>query len=187
MENHEDPRPQKRIRSGKDVVRFYKGLGFFAGESVESVVRRYRKDMECAPDAGIGFDAELLSFDEKKTWHNSESDQDVQPFDDFYCWFLQEFAGVTGGAFVPREISEHWESPTGPIRVKFQLGGHTMIVTPRCDGGAVDFHILRQVNGCFRETDRQFECIRSGFMVILWITPEQKRAMQRIRHVDFLW
>ena len=77
MENHEDPRPQKRIRSGKDVVRFYKGLGFFAGESVESVVRRYRKDMECAPDAGIGFDAELLSFDEKKTWHNSESDQDV--------------------------------------------------------------------------------------------------------------
>jgi len=177
-----------RIGNASDLVRFYQRLGFFPGIPQARVIRAYREDMGCVPDARNPiFDADLLLGDEERTC-SIPGVGCIGPDSGFYRQVLPELARLTGGAFAPAEIVELWETRRGPIRVKFRLALHTIIVTARWKKSAPDLYVLQQINSFLTSQEGRFECMGLGIRVVMWLTREQKLTIQRERgNVDFWW
>jgi hypothetical protein len=168
------------------MVEFYQELGFFAGQTAEQVVKQYETEMEGELEPKYSDDPELLMGDEEKTW-SSPGVECIRPGADFYPEILRESAAITGGAFAPQNITEFWEGERGPIRLRFELAEHKIIVTPRWEGSQPDLHVLQQINCFVTDTGRQFECVGTGIRVVMWLTAEQKRVIQKVRRLEFWW
>jgi len=176
------------VGSPEDVVRFYQRLGFFTGADPRSIVQRYTEAHRHPPDTSEPWDdAYLLADAESDVWYG-DPEADVCSETHVYCEVLLEWAGISRGTFAPTDITEHWESETGPVTVTFQHDGRFVSISPKYDNDWMDMEVLRQINALIAPSERQFECaVDANFAVVLSLTPEQKKAMQTERRFPFAW
>ena len=171
-----------------DVVRFYQELGFFAGIDPASVVQRYAHDYGRPPTANNPWDdVFLLAYAEGEVWAD-DPEADVCAENEVYSEVLAQWARISHGAFTPTEVTEHWESESGPITLTFNLGSRTSSVSPSYQDDWIDLEVLRQINAIIGPSGRQFECAVDGnFVLVLCLTIEQKITMQTQRKFPFAW
>ncbi|MCY2968824.1 MAG: hypothetical protein NT069_35220 [Planctomycetota bacterium] len=186
--NKSAPGVPGRAYSPEDVVRFYQQLGFFSGADPTEVVQRYAGTYGVPPNASKPWDdVFLLSCAEGAVWAE-DPEQDVCIGNEVYTEVLPQWAGISQRAFAPVDISEQWESETGPITVSFHLGGESVAVSPKYQDDWIDLEVLRQVNSLIATTGREFACAVDGnFVLVLCLTPNQKSIMRSQRQFPFLW
>jgi hypothetical protein len=179
---------KRRQGTPEDVVRFYKGLGFFAGAAAADVIRQYREELGQPPNPAKSWDdAELLSFSENDVWADDQ-EADVCAGNKIYEEVLPQWAAISRGAFAPSAIAEKWDSEEGPVTVSFQLNGQAVSVLPLYKDDWIDMEILLQINRLIGTSGYQFQCTDLGNMaVVLCLTPAEKEAMKKERDFPFFW
>jgi len=177
-----------RASTAEEVIRLYQQLGFFVGADPAAVVQRYFDDHRKPPNASEPWDdVFLLAYSEGNVWEG-DLEADVCAHNEVYSEVLPEWARISRGAFAPSAITEHWESETGPITLSFQLGGQPASLSPGYHDDWIDLKILQQINGLIALSGHQFECaVDCNFVLVLCLTPEQKRTMQTQRQFPFAW
>lgn len=179
--------PHKGI-DPEDVVRFYQELGFFAEKQPKSVVELFCAGHERPLDPCRPWDdVFLLRYSDGDVW-TDDPEADVGAVNMVYSAVLPEWARISGGAFAPTDIGEHWESDEGPVTLTFQLAGKPEILLPRYLDDWIDLNVLQQINSLMASSGRQFECAMDvNYAVVLCLTREQKRRMQVERGFPFAW
>jgi hypothetical protein len=174
--------------SAKNVSRFYQQLGFYASTEPASVVQRYTDDHGHPPSGGKPWDdVFLLAYAVVEVWAD-DTDADVCRRNEVYSTVLPQWARISHGSFAPMDITESWESERGPITIRFRLGEYQTSVSPDYLDDWIDLGVLQQINGLILSSRRQFECAVDGnFALMLCLTPEQKRMMQKRRRFPFAW
>ena len=178
----------ENANSAEDVVRFYQQLGFFTGVDPAGVVQRYTDNHGKPPRADRPWDdVFLLAYSENDVW-SQDPEADVCAENKVYSGVISEWAGISCGAFAPIDIAEHWESETGPVTLSFRLNGQLVSVSPRYQDDWIDLDVLQQINALIAHSGRQFECaVDCNFALVLCLTREQKRTMQKQRRFPFAW
>jgi hypothetical protein len=177
-----------RAGSREDVIRFYQHLGFFKAVEPATVIQRYIDGYGEPPSADNRWDdVFLLAYAEGEVWAE-DPEADVCADNEVYSEVLPEWARISQGAFLPDNITEDWESETGPVTVSFDLGGQPASVSPSYQDDWIDLEVLHQINQLIAASGRQFECAVDGnFALVLCLTPDQKRTMQGQRNFPFAW
>ena len=180
--------PRGSKTAPEEVIRFYQELGFFAGVDLGSLLQRYVEEFGKPPDPGKPWDdAYLLRYSEGDTW-SDDPEADVCAQNTVYSEVLPEWARISHGAFAISDLSERWESDTGPIILSFRLMGTPTSLSPEYREDWIDLEILQRINVLISSSGRQFECAVDGnFAVVLCLTEEQKRRMQTEREFPFAW
>jgi len=177
-----------RANSPEEVVRFYQQLGFFTGADPAAVVQRYTAEYDAPPDPSKRWDdVFLLSYSKGDVWAD-DPEADVCAENEVYSEILPKWARISHGAFAPGAITEEWDDESGPITLRFDLGGSAESVSPNYQDDWIDLEVLRQVNALIVKSGRQFECAVDGnFALVLCLTPEQKATMRTQRGFPFAW
>lgn len=176
---HGDKERQKAIK----VVRFYRQIGFFSGRKPADVIRQYEECWGRAP--GEWDDALLLAFDKEQAWTN-DPETKVASGSMAYVEALKEWARISQGAFAPSEVSEFWESESGPITLRFQLNGQPVAISPQYLGDDFDATVSEQINPFIAASGRQFEVVVDDiFALVVCLTKSQKAAMLARRNFPF--
>lgn len=172
----------------EEVIRFYQEVGFFTGAEPASVIKRWTAQSGDLPDPRKPWDdAYLLRFSDGDVWAE-DPEADVCAENLVYSEVLPEWARISHGAFAPTEIMERWEGEQGPISLHFKLAGKPAKLSPAYQDDWIDLEVLLQINHLIAAAGRQFECAVDGnFVVVLCLTPEQKRRMQTDRKFPFAW
>src|SRR5215471_14940715 len=153
---------RKRRDSPEDVVRFYQGLGFFAGADPAAVIRRYVDDFGGPPNPAKRWDdAELLTLSDNDVWADDQ-EADVCPENRVYEEVVAQWAAISHGAFTPSGITEMWDSEHGPVTVSFHLDGNLVSVRPLYKDDWIDMEILLRINRLIAASGYQFEATDLG-------------------------
>jgi hypothetical protein len=198
-----------------EAVRYYRGLGFFSehaalsdealAQHVESLIEDEWGETFTADQSGpmvvdewgdtltspenVRFaELTLLRADSARVWWE-DTEADVCAANQVYVETLRAWAGISRGAFSPREITETWESDEGPITVRFTLDGDERTLHPEYLDDWLDMEILVPLNGWLRHTGYAFELYeafdQTAFLVVL--TPDEKQRLERERGWRFAW
>jgi len=174
--------------SVEDVVRYYQALGFFTGAEPADVIQSYAASHGSRPDPGKPWDdVFLLALSEDDVW-SDDPEADVCAENQVYSEILAEWARISRGAFTPTGITEDWESESGPIIIRFQLGGQAASLSPAYLDDRTDLDVLRQINSLIAQTGREFAyAIDGNFALVVCLTHEQKKKMIEDRGFPFAW
>lgn len=172
----------------EDIVRFYQQLGFFTKAEPATIIKQFSDDHGLLPNSDNKWDdVFLLAYAKDKVWAD-DPEADVCAENKIYQEVLPEWAHISHGAFAPYNITEQWESDSGPITVWFQLGERLASVSPNYQDDWIDLKVLRQINRLIDGSGRQFECSSDGnFALVLCLTSEQKQTMRTKRQFPFRW
>ena len=175
--------------SAEQVVEFYQDLGFLRFGAVETVLRRYQKEMggsraSSDPNRPWDDDAFLLSFDETRVWAG-DPEADVGHGEQVYCEVLAEWSRISCGTFMPSEIEEHWESDRGPLVVSFSMQGKRYGLDPEWHDRWMDLTILAQINTLIAATGKQFVCAGADVAVIFVCDDDTRQKLKEVRRFPF--
>lgn len=182
----------------REAIEFYKPLGFFTlhrGET-PAVAQALQKTLTEASTDPIThddlltpeFDLYFLSFDPLRSLYSAMEFGDyLAPGNDAYVSSLEALAKISRGVFRPRKISESWDTPDGPIRIKFELSGQPKELKVETWGGMFDFRILLQLNHILAKTEYRFEMApMDDILFVTVLTSEEKSKLERERDLAFM-
>lgn len=61
---------------------------------------------------------------------------------EFYSKLVKRFSKISEGKFLPIEISENWETKSGPIILKYSIDNQIVTLHPKLDSDWLDYEIL---------------------------------------------
>jgi hypothetical protein len=171
-----------------DIVRFYQDLGFFVGVDPTKIVEWHTEDYGTPPDPLNPWDdVRLFGYTENDVWIG-DPEADVCAENKVYTKILPQLARVSGGAFAPKQIEEHWVTDTGPIEVSFRLNNRRASVYPAYQDDWIDLSVLKRINQLVAISGKQFECAVGGnLLLVLCVTHEGKAMMRSRRRFPFAW
>ncbi len=143
------PEPSARV---VEAVRALRPLGFFADRSgtdqdvAVALLDDYRASWGRDPalDEQL-LDLELLRFDPQRAWWE-DTEADVGPVNEAYVEALRGLAAISRGALRPVGITETWESPIGPVRIRLSQEGRDHEIVARYLDDYLDMGILDGLN-----------------------------------------
>lgn len=107
--------------------------------------------------------------------------KDADPTEEKYVDELREWAKISRGAFKPLRPQEAWESESGPVLLRFSLGGHRHILRLRSGGGYLDLAgMLLGINQLIAPGGSQFEAlevVNDDSADLLLLTPAEKARL----------
>ena len=182
------------------LVAYYRGLGFFAQDrdlSDEALAQRLAAAQRESGEPPFRsndplIDFRLLRHDRDRVWWGNPQANvvaegvhlpDVPPPPDGrpYARLLCEWATISRGALVPRDVVEHWVTGAGPIEVTFALDGARRTLWPNYLEDRVDLSVLGRINDYIRGSGLRFECCeplgRTAFVLVL-ASEEKERLVQ---------
>ena len=182
-----------------EAVDFYLPLGFFqrvkgtADDLIDKLLPHFEaqgEDQELT-EADLDspeFDLFFLSFDPMRTLYESMNfGAGLGPGLDAYVATLTALARISRGTLLPTEISESWDTPRGPIRVKFLLEGKPVELKVDTWDGMFDFRILLQLNQLIWNTPYRYEMApMDDILFVTVLTAEEKTKLERLRNLSFM-
>ncbi len=177
-------------------VQYFRAMGFF-GQYVEwpdmvlatHLEQLYRQTWKrnFDPEDPLA-DFHLLKADVKRVWWEETAGR-VKPSVEAYAESLPLWGAIARRVFIPRAITEDWETPRGPIVVSFVLEDAPHFVKAKVNGARLDVDILTDLNLLIEHSGIRFECVRpddaSAFIVAL--THEEKSLLHHERGWQFSW
>lgn len=151
--------PSARVAESVQALR---ALGFFADragtddEVAAAVVDEYREMWGGDPDDdGDLLDLDLLRFDPDRVWWE-DTEVDVLPGNDAYLEALDGWAAISRGALRPEAVSESWDSPTGPVRIRLSQDGIQHEIVARHLDDYLDMGVLDGLNRVIAKSSYRF-------------------------------
>ncbi len=182
-----------------EAVEFYLPLGFFQQvkgtpeDLVEKLlphIEAQEEDQELTEDdlESPEFDLFFLSFDPMRTLYESMNfGAGLGPGLDAYVNTIKALARISRGSFAPTEITESWDSPKGPIRLRFRVGGQKRELKVDTWDGMFDFRVLLQLNQLIWDTPYRFEMApMDDILFVTVLTAREKTKLERLRNLAFM-
>jgi hypothetical protein len=182
-----------------DAVEFYYPRGFFRqvkGSQDDLLVKLLphieaqgeEEELTQAELESPEFDLFLLSFDPMRTLYESmDFGAALGQGLNAYVDTVKALARISRGAFNPTNISESWESPKGPIRIHFEVGGQKKTLKVDLWGGMFDFRILLQLNLLLWDTPYRYEMApMDDILFVTVLTAAEKIELERLRNLAFM-
>lgn len=175
-------------RSIVDAVSALRVLGFFADpDATDAEVAAAVVDDHLAmwgrplsPDDEL-LDLELLRFDPARVWWE-DTEADVGAGNGAYVEALEGWATISRGALEPADVTESWETPRGPVRIRFVHGGRRHELVARYLGDHLDMAVLDQLNDVIAGSPYRFRMLspfdQTAF-VIACTAPERRGLEER--------
>ncbi len=104
-----------------------------------------------------------------------------------YVDTLKAFARISRGVFTPTDITETWETEKGPVRVEFAYKGERHCLQPKYRDDWLDAQVLFGLDRLIADSGYHFGFYDTGGtdLVVVTLTPEEKRKIKRERGVAF--
>jgi hypothetical protein len=119
-------------------------------------IEEYSRISKREYDPGMNFSLlELLKMDNKK-FLDIDLEADVCSGNKVYTHLLEMYSNASDGQFLPSEIEEVWDSPTGPIQVSFSSNGKRIIFNPEYLDDWIDEKIFNVINNEMKKTGDKF-------------------------------
>lgn len=177
-----------------EFVQYYRQLGFLQeyanlsdADLVEELASLWQEDMASALDVSNPYiDLYLLKWDSERVWwHDIESD--VCQGNEMYSAAIENWSDISGDIFLPEDISETWESDTGPVWIDFTLNGIHHRIQPCYLDDYIDLNILNQINQLISETGYRFEACNTGSQeaFVALLSSKEKLKLERERGWQF--
>ncbi|MFA5507754.1 MAG: hypothetical protein WC314_09220 [Vulcanimicrobiota bacterium] len=182
----------------KEAYGYYKALGFFAHYQGENgaVIRALHKALMETSSEPITtddldtpeFDLFFLSLDPLRSLYSVMDFGDfLAPGNEAYVASLEALANISRGVFKPKNIEEVWDTPDGPIRLRFDFEGMPRELKMETWGGAFDFRILLQLNSLLAGTEYRFEMAPlDDILFVTVLKAEEKASLERDRELSFM-
>jgi hypothetical protein len=145
-----------------EAVRALRSIGFFADRTgsdedvAAALVDDYRASWGSDPDDdGELLDLDLLRFDQDRAWWE-DTEADVLPGNDAYVEAMLGWAAISRGALHPEAVSESWDSPTGPVRIRLSQDGRAHEIVARYLDDYLDMGVLDGLNRVIAESPFRF-------------------------------
>ncbi|MCS7460765.1 stalk domain-containing protein [Paenibacillus doosanensis] len=185
----------KPVERVLDAARYYRELGFFAGDqslSGQQFDDKFKKVHEELKgenwdpfDSSEYYDslAELyiLGEDKKRVWLK-DTEADVGEGNEIYARTLKQWSDISRGAFQPTEIQENWKSKEGPVEISFMLNGKKRTIHPQYMNDFIDVGILAEINEMIQDSGYQFVCVeidQTVFVTVLNASEKDKISKDR--------
>jgi hypothetical protein len=180
------PKAPAPSETPQEIIEYYRKLGYFAGQTTESVLSTFREEWGKEPTTGQPFDdVWLLRYDARKIWAD-DPEADVCEANQVYMDVLAKWGKITDGVFSPTEIEEKWESETGPIEVSFILDGKRRAIHPKYQDDWIDLEVLTELNRILEPTGRRYNCALDGnFCLLLFLDPQTEKKIRKERRFPF--
>jgi hypothetical protein len=145
-----------------ESVRALRSIGFFADRTgndtdvAEALVDEYRASWGGDPDDDEALlDLDLLRFDPDRVWWE-DTEADVLPGNEAYVEAIRGWAAISRGALHPEAVSETWDSPTGPVRIRLSQHGRAHEVVARYLDDYLDVGVLDGLNRVIADSPYRF-------------------------------
>ncbi len=94
-------------------------------------IEKYSKIFEKKYDPGMELDEfDLACLDERKMIY-LDLEADVCAENNVYTNVIEMFSNLSNGSFKPQNITEKWQSPSGPITIEFKLDDEIIKFNPK--------------------------------------------------------
>ncbi len=172
-----------------DIALYFRRLGFFQdykNKADDEFVLALKDLHSGQPNNRLSrmLDIQKVLFaDKKRVWFRDAETYHKKE----YVKILKEWADISCGKFIPRNISETWYSDKGPIQIEFEQGEQTFRANANYYGDWIDLGIIPQVNEAFKDSGVQF-CnliIDSQEICILSLTASQKSDLEKDLGFEF--
>lgn len=179
----------------REALAFYRNLGFMPehegksdDEVFETVKARLERDWGDSLAGADGASLELFlaeSMPSRIWWRDTEAD--VFMDNHVYEEVLGEWARISNGAFQPENITEHWDSEQGPLRITFDLDGQPRELHPAVQDDWLDMNIVAEINRMIESTGRRFAMhVPDQTAVLMCVTPDERRRLENERGWSFV-
>lgn len=163
-----------------------RAIGLFADRAAESDValaasiENTIKDLwgEVPPEPLYAEFAVAGTDADRVWWRDLEAD--VGQGGEVYVATIEEWAGISVGAFAPTAIAERWASASGPVEVTFTHAGSDVVLTPEYLDDWIDPRILTPINDLIASSARRFTLVRAfdQTAVLLALTDDERAAFE---------